>query len=42
MAEYSHLRKAPITEALIDIRVKVLNGFDVHKFGALHNEIAAQ
>ncbi len=42
MAEYSHLRNAPITEALIDIRIKVRDDYDVHQIESLHEEIASQ
>lgn len=42
MAEYIHLRNAPITEALIDIRVRVKADFDVHEFESLHETIAGQ
>lgn len=42
MVEYTHLRNAPITEALIDIRIKVKEGFDVERFRALSDAIAGQ
>jgi len=42
MAEYSLLRNAPITEALIDIRIKIRDDFDVHKLESLHEAISAQ
>ncbi|OGW55914.1 MAG: hypothetical protein A2Y81_08020 [Nitrospirae bacterium RBG_13_43_8] len=42
MAKYSHLKNAPITEALIDIRIKIRDGFDVHKLELLHGVTAAQ
>ncbi len=42
MAEYSLLPNAPITEALIDIRIKVIEGFDVDRFLALHDAISGQ
>lgn len=42
MAEYSLLRNAPITEALIDIRIKIREGFDIDRLLSLHDAIAAQ
>jgi uncharacterized protein (TIGR04255 family) len=42
MAEYSYLRNAPITEALIDIRIKVRDEFDVHRLESLHEATADQ
>jgi uncharacterized protein (TIGR04255 family) len=42
MAEYPLLRNAPITEALIDIRVKIRSDFDVEQFQSLHNAITTQ
>jgi len=42
MVEYTHLRNAPITEALIDIRVKVKEGFDVERFQTLFDGISSQ
>jgi uncharacterized protein (TIGR04255 family) len=42
MTNYPHLNNAPITEALIDIRIKVRDDFDVLKLDALHDAIAAQ
>ncbi len=42
MAEYPLLRNAPITEALIDIRVKILSDFNVEQFQSLHDAIATQ
>lgn len=42
MAEYSLLRKAPITEALIDIRIKMKEGFDVERFQYLSDAICGQ
>jgi uncharacterized protein (TIGR04255 family) len=40
MAEYSLLKNAPITEALIDIRIKAKADFDAHKFMSLNDTIA--
>jgi uncharacterized protein (TIGR04255 family) len=40
MAEYSLLKNAPITEALIDIRVKIKDSFDVKLFESLYTEIS--
>lgn len=42
MAEYTHLNNAPITEALIDIRLKVRNAFDVRKLESLYKDIEAK
>ena len=42
MAEYSLLRKAPITEALIDIRIKIKEDFDVDRFSSLYEVISNQ
>jgi uncharacterized protein (TIGR04255 family) len=42
MAEHSALRNAPITEALIDIRIGIKEGFDVNRFLSLHEAIANQ
>lgn len=42
MTNYSLLKNAPITEALIDIRVKVQQAFDVKRFEALHEAISGQ
>lgn len=42
MAEYSLLKNAPITEALIDIRIKIKEGFDVERFQALSEAISGQ
>jgi uncharacterized protein (TIGR04255 family) len=42
VAEYSLLRNAPITEALIDIRIKLRDDFDVERFHSLHDIIADQ
>lgn len=41
MAEYPHLSNAPITEALIDIRVELPEAISFDKLGALHEEIEA-
>lgn len=40
MAEYSLLPNAPITETLIDIRIKARADFDVDSFLALHDAIS--
>lgn len=42
MAEYSLLRNAPITEALIDIRIKIKDSFDVKLFESLYQGISNQ
>lgn len=42
MAEYPFLKNAPITEALIDIRIKIKDSFDVKLFESLHKEISNQ
>ncbi len=42
MAEYSLLQRAPITEALIDIRVKVKDEYNVEIFNRLHETISEQ
>ena len=42
MAEYPILRNAPITEALIDFRIKIKEGFDVAQIEALHDVLSGQ
>jgi uncharacterized protein (TIGR04255 family) len=42
MAEYSPLKNAPITEALIDIRIKVKEGFDIERLQILYNTASSQ
>ncbi|MEK6691493.1 MAG: TIGR04255 family protein [Nitrospirota bacterium] len=42
MAEYSLLPNAPITEALIDIRIKIKEDFDIAQFLSLHDAISSQ
>ena len=42
MAEYSLLSNAPITEALIDIRIKIKADFKVEQFLSLHDIISEQ
>ena len=42
MADYLLLRNAPITEALIDIRVKIQDDFNVERFQSLHDEIVTE
>lgn len=42
MAEYSLLKSAPITEALIDIRIRPKERFDVDRLMSLHDAIAEQ
>lgn len=42
MAKYSLLPNVPITEALIDIRIKAREDFDVARFLALHDAISGQ
>jgi len=42
MADYPLLNNAPITEALIDIRIKIKEGFDVDRFLGLHKDISRQ
>lgn len=39
MPDYPTLPNAPITEALIDIRVKATSGFDVNRLQSLHDSI---
>ena len=41
MTEYPTLKNAPITEALIDIRVKLPKEFDIEKFRSIHGKISA-
>lgn len=40
MAEYSQLQNAPITEALIDIRIKARDDFDIGRLQSLHEKIS--
>jgi uncharacterized protein (TIGR04255 family) len=40
--EYPILRKAPITEALIDIRVKLRKDFDISQLESIHGSISEQ
>jgi uncharacterized protein (TIGR04255 family) len=42
MVESTHLNNAPITEALIDIRIKIKENFDVERFQTLSNTISGQ
>lgn len=42
MAQYSVLPKAPITEALIDIRVKLADDYTVNKLNSIYDAIASQ
>ena len=42
MAEYSLLKNAPITEALIDIRARIKEDFDVNRFLSLYDAIIGQ
>jgi uncharacterized protein (TIGR04255 family) len=42
VAGYSLLPNAPITEALIDIRIKIRGDFDVARLQSLHNSISSQ
>jgi len=42
MVEYTHLKNAPITEALIDIRIKIKENFDIERFQTLSNTISDQ
>jgi uncharacterized protein (TIGR04255 family) len=42
MPEYPILRNAPITEALIDFRIKIKEGFDVGLIEALYDVISGQ
>ena len=42
MEEYQILKKAPITEALIDIRVKLPSELDVKKIDSIHESIKEQ
>jgi uncharacterized protein (TIGR04255 family) len=42
MAKYTHLEKAPITEALIDIRVKIREDLTVEQLESIYNSISGQ
>lgn len=42
MAEYSLLKNAPITEALIDIQIKITKDFDVDRFLTIYDSISNQ
>jgi len=42
MAKERHLSRAPIVEAVFDVRAKTLTGFDVEKFSEAHGEVAAE
>lgn len=42
MAEYSLLKNAPITEALIDVRIRIKEDLSVDRFLSLHDAISAQ
>ena len=42
MANYSLLKNAPITEALIDIRIKTREGFSVESFSPFYEAISSQ
>jgi len=42
MVEYTLLKNAPITEALIDLRVKIKEGFDVEQFQSLAGAISGK
>lgn len=42
MAKYTHLEKAPITEALIDIRIKVRDNLRVEQLESIYNSISGQ
>lgn len=42
MANYPLLKNAPITEALIDIRIKIKEGFDVKRFLSIYDTISSQ
>ncbi len=42
MPKYPHLRKAPIHEALIDIRTNISPNFDVKKFLSAHNKFKSK
>lgn len=42
MAEYSLLKNAPITEALIDIRIRVKEDFSVDRFLLLHDAVSSR
>ena len=39
MAEYRHLDNAPITEAIIDLRARLLSGFQVKEFSSLRETL---
>lgn len=42
MAKYTHLEKAPITEALIDIRIKMREDLTVEQIESIYNSISDQ
>jgi uncharacterized protein (TIGR04255 family) len=42
MVKYTLLKNAPITEALIDIRIKIKEDFDVERFQSLSDAISGQ
>ncbi|MFQ5787654.1 MAG: hypothetical protein ACE5H1_06700 [Thermodesulfobacteriota bacterium] len=42
MTKYPILKKAPITEALIDIRVKLSSAFETEKIDSIYESIKAQ
>ncbi len=42
MVEYPLLKNAPITEAIIDIRIKLKEDFEVERFLTLHDAISSQ
>ena len=42
MAKYTHLEKAPITEALIDFRIKVKDDLRVEQLESIYNSISGQ
>ena len=41
MSEFPHLNKAPITEALVDLRVKLPEGTDLEKLASIHQSISS-
>lgn len=42
MTESMHLSKAPITEAILDIRIKIKDSFDVDRLQSLHESIKSE
>nr|MBC8342550.1 TIGR04255 family protein [Bacteroidota bacterium] len=42
MSEYPHLKRAPITEAVLDIRVKGREDVQIDHFNALYEQVSGQ